>query len=451
MVGKPFKSMGEIMTCLRTAAALIVAGAAANLATPALADEAKPLVTPIKVGDGFTIKPMLDSRLRWEDVRQPARALSADAVTLRVRAGFELANQPTHLALLVEAGATLGIDTDYNAFPYKNPASDQYRPGDAVVADAQNLALNRLQLQYKTKAVTLTAGRQRINLDDERWVGSSGWRQNEQTFDALRGEVSLQQASLPVSLDVAYSDSQRTVFGNDGGPRVANDGRFWFLGAGVKLGPVTTKGFAYLVDYNNTPGAPQTVRGQTNSSQTYGLRSSGSFTLAKGVSLALAGSFAQQSNYGTNALHYKADYYAGEAALGVKVLTLKGGYEVLGADAKATGGAWSVQSPLATLHKFDGWADVFLTTPANGLRDLYAGVAAKLPMVKAVKGLNAQVVYHQFDSDIGAIGYGHEWDGAIGLKTGRITWLAKYADYVAKSGSGTTDTRKFWLQAEFGF
>lgn len=434
------------MTHLRAVAAIIVAGAASSLAAPAFADEAKPLVAPIAVGDGFTIKPMLDSRVRWEDVQQPAKALSADAVTVRLRAGFELANTPTHLALLVETAGTLGIDTDYNAFPYKNLGSTQYRPADAVVADPQDVALNRLQLQYRTKAVTLTAGRQRINLDDERWVGSAGWRQNEQTFDAVRAEVTVK----PVNLDVTYSDSQRTIYGGDGGARISNDGRFWFLGAGVRLGPVMTKGFAYLVDYDNTPGTPQAVRGQTNSSQTYGVRSTGSFTLVRGVSLALAASFAEQSNYGSNTLHYKADYYAGEAALGVRGLTVKGGYEVMGADANAAGGAWSVQSPLATLHKFDGWADVFLTTPAKGLRNSYAGLAAKLPMIKAIKGLNAQVVYHQFDSNIGAIGYGHEWDGAVGLKTGRINWLVKYADYVA-TGGGTTDTRKFWLQAEFGF
>jgi hypothetical protein len=28
-------------------------------------------------------------------------------------------------------------------------------------------------------------------------------------------------------------------------------------------------------------------------------------------------------------------------------------------------------TPLATLHKFQGWADKFLTTPVNGLADLY--------------------------------------------------------------------------------
>ena len=39
-----------------------------------------------------------------------------------------------------------------------------------------------------------------------------------------------------------------------------------------------------------------------------------------------------------------------------------------------------LQTPLATLHAFNGWADMFLTTPANGLQDLYFRASYTLPM-----------------------------------------------------------------------
>lgn len=431
------------MSNARALGATLLACVAVGAIQPAQADSIPGLTAPIALDDDLTFKPLLDSRLRWEDVQQPAKDLSADAVTMRVRAGFELADNPAHLAFLAEAAGTLAVDSDYNAFPYKNLGTNQYRTAYAVVADPQNVALNRLQLQYKTSAVILTAGRQRINLDDERWVGSVGWRQNEQTFDAVRGQIAL----APVIVDVTYADRQRTVYGTDGGARTAYSGRFWFLGAAIKTGPVTTKAFAYLVDYDNDAGTPQTVRdAQTDSSQTYGVRSAGLFSLAKGVSVSVVGSFARQSNYGTNTLHYAASYIAAEGGLNLGALTVKGGYELLGSDA----GVSAVQTPMATLHKFDGWADVFLTTPAKGLADTYGGLAYTFTQVRAIPGLNAQVTYHQFDSDLGSIDYGREWDGAIGFKTGRVTWLVKYADYVARGG-GTTDTRKFWLQAEFGF
>ena len=103
---------------------------------------------------------------------------------------------------------------------------------------------------------------------------------------------------------------------------------------------------------------------------------------------------------------------------------------------------------LATLHAFNGWADLFLTTPANGLRDYYAGIgkAFALPFLP---GLKADVTYHEFDSDFGGFAYGSEWDASLGLKLGPVGLLAKYADYDA-AGFGT-DTRKVWLQAEVGF
>jgi hypothetical protein len=104
---------------------------------------------------------------------------------------------------------------------------------------------------------------------------------------------------------------------------------------------------------------------------------------------------------------------------------------------------------MATLHKFNGWADLFLTTPAAGLQDIYGGVAYKFAAIKALPGLNAAVTYHRFNSDLGNLRYGDEWDASLGFKLGRVTLLAKYADYNA-NGFGV-DTRKVWLQAEFAY
>lgn len=104
---------------------------------------------------------------------------------------------------------------------------------------------------------------------------------------------------------------------------------------------------------------------------------------------------------------------------------------------------------MATLHKFNGWADLFLTTPTNGLEDAYVSVGRKFDGVKFLPGLNATVVFHQFDSDVSNIEYGTEWDASLGFKISRVAFLAKYADYKAKDFG--VDTRKFWLQAEWAF
>lgn len=384
---------------------------------------------PVKIGSGVTFDPIIDARLRYENVDTPT--LDASAVTMRLRAGAELKHE-SGLSFLVETEGTVAIDTNYNAFPFVI-ADTQRRVGHAVVPDPMNVELNRIQLQYKSKAFTLTLGRQRINLDDQRFVGSVGWRQNEQTFDAVRAEVTLG----PVSFDGTYSNSQRTIFGIDAGQRQAYDGKFIFLGAGAKLGPVAVKGFAYLLGYNESFFF-------ANSSQTYGARATTSLPLAPKVKLNLAASYARQSDWRTNPGNYQASYIAAEAGLAVRDLILTAGYEKLGSD-----NGRSVQTPMATLHKFNGWADVFLTTPVNGLQDYYGGVAYKFTGVKALPGLNAAVVYHRFDSAVRSARYGNEWNASLGFKLGPVALLAKYADYNARRFGA--DTRKIWLQADISY
>ena len=428
---------------LLTATAL---AAPLGFANPAMAAPAPAFGSPVKVGDDLTLDPIIDARIRWESVDQPTT--DADAVTMRLRSGAEL-KHASGLSLLVEGEATLALGTRYNAFPYPI-ASDQRRPRFSTVADPETIEINRLQLQYKGKAATLTVGRQRINLDDQRWVGSVLWRQNEQTFDALRGEAKLG----PVSLDGTYARSQRTIYGSDAGyvrdfapgagQRQHLDGDFVFLGAAAKLGPGSLKAFAYLLDYDPTFFL-------ANSSQTYGARWTGAVPLSRAVKLNLTASYARQSDYGRNPVSYAADYIAAEGGASFKAFTVLAGYEELGTDSEA---GRAVQTPLATLHKFNGWADVFLTTPSKGLRDTYLGAVWKPQAIKVLPGLNAAVTWHTFDSDAGHLDYGDEWDASVGFKLGAVGLLAKYANYRRQGAANfatDVDTEKFWLQAEVSF
>ena len=52
----------------------------------------------------------------------------------------------------------------------------------------------------------------------------------------------------PVTFDGSYANSQRTIFVTYAVNRQSYDGDFGFLGAGVVLGPVQVKAFAYLLD-----------------------------------------------------------------------------------------------------------------------------------------------------------------------------------------------------------
>lgn len=401
---------------LVTAAAASLAVASPALAAPAETDAA----------DRVEIKPILDARLRYETVDQGA--LDADALTFRLRAGAEA--RLGRFSILAEGEGTLAPVNDYNAFPFAIDDS-QRRPGHAVISDPQNIELNRIQLQYRSKDASLTIGRQRINLDDQRWVGSVGWRQNEQTFDAVRGEVKLG----PVAMDLAYAISQRTIFGEDSGPRSDIDGDFIFAGLGSKLGPLQGKLFTYLIDYDESFAL-------ANSSQTYGGFLSGTLPVGKSTKLTFRGSYARQSDYGDNPFDYAADYWSFEAATKLAGFNIAGGWEQLGND-----NGRAVQTPLATLHKFNGWADLFLTTPAAGLEDAYVSIGRTFDGPKPLAGLAANISFHQFDSAAGDVEYGTEWDASIGFRLGKLPLLLKYARYDASDFG--TDTRKFWLQAEW--
>ncbi|MDX3909755.1 MAG: alginate export family protein [Sphingobium sp.] len=402
-------------------------------------------ITQPALADPFKLKPIVETRLRYEGVDQLGLARDADAVTLRMRSGVEAI--AGDFSILVEGEGTLALSGKYNSGVNGKAAYP-------IVADPETIELNRVQLQFRGLAKTLmTVGRQRINLDDQRFVGSVNWRQNEQTFDAARVEWT---GIKDVKADVTYAWSQRTIWGIDGsGARqqaVSGDNILANLSWKLKTGTLT--GFAYVVDQDE---AAITYLGRpfSMSSKTFGGRAAFAIPISHAVKLNLLASYARQSDYHRSQIDYAADYWLGEIGLATKGWTLTGGYEVLGATGSARNlvtnaqVSASVQTPLATLHKFNGWADKFLVTPPNGLRDAYASLGYVVPKLGGTGPLSLLVTYHRFDSDPLSIDYGSEWNAQASLKLNKkLTALVKYADYDADAFA--TDTRKMWVQLDYG-
>jgi hypothetical protein len=398
----------------------MIAIAAISAATPAFAAEVR-------------VAPIVDARLRYEAVDQDGLPKEADALTMRVRGGAEVS--AGDWKLLAEAEGTGAFADDYNS----GLNGKLLRP---LVADPANLELNRLQLQYAGLPKTLaTFGRQRINLQDQRFVGSVGWRQNEQTFDAARVEWS----GLPgLKADLSYSWSVRTIWGVDGeGPRqqaVSGNNVFAVVSYQTPFGSLS--GFAYLIDQDE----PE-LSGFRLSNQTFGVRFAGEHALSSKAKLTYAASYARQSDWHRNPNDYSADYWLAELGAEFGPARLGGGYELLGADDGRP--LTSVQTPLATLHKFQGWADKFLTTPPDGIQDLYVWGGLGWKTAGPFSAVALQAVYHRFDGDRLDLRYGKELDLQASARWKRFALTAKYANY--RASSFATDTRKFWLQLEFGF
>jgi hypothetical protein len=399
---------------------LVLLGAALTAAAPAAAQDVLPA---IPLGGGVSLDPIVAGRLRYEGVDQANLPDQAHAMTLRVRAGAEI--KGSGFFVLAEGEGTLALVDDYNDTLPGNGAEPF-----PTVADPENLELNRLQIGYLKDGTGVALGRQRIQLDNQRWVGNSGWRQNEQTYDAVRGQGKFG----PVVVDASYSISQRTVFGVDS-PNEHFDGDFVLLNGGVDLPVVDVKAFAYLLGYDTRLAF---------SSQTYGVFATAAIDIPVLGQLNGQASYATQSDYGANPVSYRADYINLQAGIGLFGITVTAGYEELGSDR----GVAAVQTPLASLHPFNGWADMFTTTPASGLRDTYAtlGTGFGIPFLP---GFKADLTYHEFGSDFGGVDYGSEWDASLGFKLGPVSLLAKYANYDASGFS--VDTEKFWLQGEVNF
>lgn len=379
----------------------------------------------------ISLKPIAEARLRYEHVDQDGLAQDkADALTVRARAGLT-ASSGALSAMIVGQGTLAVVDHYYDGV---NGAAT--RP---IIADPQNIALYIAQLQYKTKALTLTGGRQKIVLDDERFVGNVAFRDNAQTFDAVRAELT---PAKGLKLDVAYAWSARTIWGFQGkGARqqaVRGDTILANLSYVTPVGTLT--GFAYLVDQDEA--AVQAFR---LSSQTYGVRLAGARPLSKAAKISYQLSYARQSDYHRNPNDYGADYWLADATLDVRGLKLNGGYEVLGA---SSGAAFtSFQTPLGTNFKFQGWADKFLTTPANGIRDLYVGGGYGWKQMGALTGVALAASWHRFQSDRIDQHYGDEIDFLASAKAGKTALSLRYAHYDAKAMA--TDTDKIWVQADW--
>lgn len=389
-----------------------------------------PATLQMAAAQTIVVKPLVDARLRYEDVDQTGIAAKADALTIRVRAGVQATSGPW--SALVEAQGNLAIDGNY----YDGVNGAATRP---LVADPQNIALYRAQLQYKTKALAITAGRQRITLDDERYVGAANFRQNGQTFDAVRVEWT---GVANLKADVSYVWGVRTIWGIDGaGARPQSiDGDNVFANLSYKTPIGTLTGFAYLVDQDEP-----TVQAFRLSSQTYGGRFAGSHAITKAVKLSYAASYARQSDYHRNPNRYQADYYLVDAGLDVHGAKLGGGYEVLGADRGTA--LTSFQFPVDSAFKFQGWANKFLTTPADGVRDAYGSAGYGWKAIGPLKVVTLQAVYHRFESDRVVRHYGNEVDLLASAKLRKTTISARYADY--RADRFATDTHKFWLQLDW--
>ncbi len=371
-------------------------------------------------------KPIVDVRLRYETVDQTGFVNNADGVTLRTRLGYETASFKG-LSFLLEFENTTSLgDDDFNSTTNGNTAFP-------VIADPDNTEVNRLQATYKSGDTKLIVGRQRIILDGARFVGNVGFRQNEQTFDA----VQLVNSSIEgLKASYTYVWQVNRIFGRDH-PMGEFTGDTHLINVAwdsFPFGKLT--GYGYLIDTSEAPGL---------STQTYGLRYDGSAKIDDNTKVTYHAEYATQSDYADNTASFDLSYYNIGAGFHHSGFSGKVAYEVLEGN-----NARGFVTPLATLHKFQGFADVFLATPASGIEDLAVVTSYTHKPESFVKAVKFALWYHNFEGETNGMDLGSEFDALINVKINdHVSAEVKFADY--DGASFAADRQKIWVALGFKY
>ena len=410
-IEKPRTGGGCRSLCVAAWAAFAALGSSG-----ASADGVDPLLTAAR-----SSKPLVDLRLRFENVEQDGIPEEAHALTLRARLGFET-GKAWNTSLLAETELLTPLQDDYNS-------TTNGHTGFPVVNDPESYEINRLQLANRSiPDTTIVVGRQRVLLDDERFISRVGWRQNEQTFDAVHV---INQSIAKLTIDATYFNQVNRVLGKESAlGRYHGDSYLANVGYETPVGSLV--GFGYWLDFAEAP---------RDSSQTFGMRLSGKRSV-NAIELAYLASYATQQEYAGNPLRYDEDFYVFELIGTLREVSLGTGIETLDGD-----GVKAFATPLATFHKFLGWADKFTVTPPNGLEHHYATLGFARKSVGVFDTLGATLVYHRFESSRLNVDYGSEIDLQLQARWRQVNFLIKYADYDADAFA--TDTRKYWLQVEY--
>jgi len=270
-------------------------------------------------------------------------------------------------------------------------------------------------------------------MGNARFIGNVGFRQNEQTFDAARVDIT---AIENLTLTYAYANQVNRIFGDGDKTKGRFHGDIHAFQADWKVAPTfKINGYAILASINEAAAA---------STKTIGMRATGKFKASEDITLLGGLEYAVQSDYDINPADYSLDYMSIEGGAKFGNITAKVVYESLEGD-----GTRGFSTPLATLHKFQGFADVFLGTPSNGIEDIYGQVIVPLGDFGAVKGVKVVGWYHDFQEENGGADLGNEIDLAISAKLDPVTLAIKFADYSGVPGRASRT--KMWFAVGYKF
>lgn len=366
-------------------------------------------------------KASINLRLRYEDVSQDNAAEDASALTLRTLLSYTTGTYKNFSAKVeMEDNRIVFGQGDFTVGP------TGYNPGVySVIADPEHTELDQGYVQYANDGVTVKVGRQVITMDNHRFIGHVGWRNDRQTFDGVSFGY---KPSKNLDVKYAYISQRNRIFAE----AADLDAKDHLLNVSYQTSVGKLTGYSYMLEVDNDTD---------NALDTFGARFTGKSKVGS-TGILYTAEFAKQSSE-TATTDFDADYLLLEAGAVISGITAKVAYESLGSD----NGAYGFSTPLATLHKFNGWADLFLGTPAQGLVDTSFTLTGKAGSGKWL------VSYHDFEADDASDtvdDLGSEIDlQYTGTFSKHYSYGLKYAAYSGESGRVDTDKLWLWVGAKF--
>ena len=404
-----------------------------------------------------SVKPYIQIRPRYENVHtsNSPTIKDAKALTTRIKVGAKLNGlfQIDGLNAVIE-----GVDVEALVDDYDKSLnhSDTVGKNDyETVLDPDNARLTQAYISYTINKTTLFFGRKYVAIDDHRFIGTVDWRQMPQSFGVV-GIKDNTIKGLNILIAGIYErkgiiDGLNADWKADKMPIVI-DISYKFLPA------FRFKTFGYLI---------------TDVHNTYGVKADGNVKLGNSLKLSYLGEYAVQTDpYENDNLEKKPDidtkYYRLGANLNFSLKsagTFFGGVEYTYFGDK-NNKAKGFSTPLATLHKFEGWSDVLLKGAATGFDYGMKEINLFLGYKHAIFG-KFIVSYLNFKSDKDPKGVagvkddkiGSEWDFAYTKSFGKhLSILLKGAVYNGEEGYisggkayGKNDVTKYWVQLNFTY
>ncbi|HKB82938.1 MAG TPA: alginate export family protein [Burkholderiales bacterium] len=412
-----------------TLAVPLLAGAFAVAPAQAAEDQSDAALTqtaasPVDaISDGGML---LELRPRYAHVDQADKMKAADAYTMRTLLGWRT-------RYWEDLAATVQM-LNVGHFGPKYYASGSTGPSPyPLVRDADNTDVNHLYVDYGGIAKTvLRIGRQDLILDNERMVGVKNFSQTPQVFDAVTVKNQFLSAT---DLFFGHFWRERTTSTTDLRSNTSLlNARISFADRG------SLAAYAYFQDQ---PDTGQTTGFRDNSNRIAGLRLDGAQAIRENLNALYTAEYARQRSYADGDSRIDADYARIGGGIEWRGLFVRADQERLGSNRSA----YAFQTPIGSTHSFQGWADLFTTTPKQGLIDTFATLGF------TVRSVAVYAERHQFRSDVSDIDFGNELDVRLSYQVLKsLVARLEFADYNAVSASaGNPDTRKIWVTLLYNY